>query len=183
MGRIKTLLSHFYEPGRDEALEAAALVDWALSLETFEERFIEEACAAYLRDPIRSHRGAAVRPGPWDVFRLAKVAQFVALNPPAPPAAPPTPIERCPPERAMEMLVEAGLASEREARRLIFGPGESPAAAPPLRRMNAPDAARRLRTIESFAWGLLGAMDGATDDFRDEREALRKALEAAGEGE
>lgn len=118
-GRVKTLLASFWDPREDEALEEAVLDDWIAVLEGVPERHVQDACIAYLADPPRTKSGAPRRPVPGDILMLAK--RFEARNRPRPKedrAAEPV-RERVSPERATEMLVDAGFITREEgARRL-----------------------------------------------------------------
>ena len=61
-GRIQTLLSHYYQPGGDDALTEAALTDWVRILGGYDQRLIDAACNRYLtREPKRRPTPAAIR--------------------------------------------------------------------------------------------------------------------------
>ena len=116
-GRVKTLLSSFYDPREDEALEEAVLDDWIAILEGQPRRYVQEACVAYLADPPRTKGGSPRRPIPGDILALAR--RFQARDLPQAKAAPAQaepPRERVSPERATEMLREAGFLTEEQAR-------------------------------------------------------------------
>ena len=77
-GRIRTLLVHFYQPGLSTPEEEAVLDDWLAVLDGIEERWIEEACIDYLRDPRRGRGGSPLRPLPADVYDRARSARAKA---------------------------------------------------------------------------------------------------------
>lgn len=115
-GRVKTLLSSFYDPREDEALEEAVLDDWIAILEGQPRRYVQEACVAYLADPPRTKGGSPRRPIPGDILALAR--RFQARDLPQEQSAPTkaeTPRERVSPERATEMLLEAGFLTKGQA--------------------------------------------------------------------
>jgi hypothetical protein len=115
-GRVKTLLSSFYDPREDEALEEAVLDDWIAILEDQPRRYVQEACVAYLADPPRTKGGSPRRPIPGDILALAR--RFQARDLPQTHAAPTQdepPRERVSPERATEMLLEAGFLTPTQA--------------------------------------------------------------------
>lgn len=60
-GRIKTLLSHYYQPDTPQEVEEAAMDDWIEILLPFRQRDIERACSGYLRDQPRR------RPSPGEI--------------------------------------------------------------------------------------------------------------------
>jgi len=61
MGRVATLLSHFFVSSTEEAEMRAMLSDWADALGEFPQWAIEEACREYLRTQERKPTIAAIR--------------------------------------------------------------------------------------------------------------------------
>lgn len=61
VGRIETLLAHYFSPGLSPEVQEEALTDWAKMLGTFSQASIEHACDAYLRDQPRA------RPTPGNI--------------------------------------------------------------------------------------------------------------------
>lgn len=115
-GRVKTLLSSFYDPREDEALEEAVLDDWIAILEGQPRRYVQEACVAYLADPPRTKGGSPRRPIPGDILALARRFQARDLPRSQEVEAKPAPQGmRCTPERATEMLMEAGFLTASQA--------------------------------------------------------------------
>lgn len=110
VGRVKSLLAHFWTPDHDEALEEAVLDDWLAVLEGVEERWIEGACVAYLRSPRKSKTGAAQRPLPSDIYSRALLlrhehAERVVKGVAEPEGEPRVRVSR---EKALEILAENG---------------------------------------------------------------------------
>lgn len=61
VGRIQTLLSHYFQPDTPSDVIEAALVDWVKALQGFSTDQIEAGCQSYLR------RQPSRRPAPADV--------------------------------------------------------------------------------------------------------------------
>lgn len=61
MGRVATLLSHFYVSLTDETEMRAILADWAKALAEFPQWAVTEACDEYLRTQERKPTIAAIR--------------------------------------------------------------------------------------------------------------------------
>lgn len=60
-GRVRTLLSHYFQPDQPIEVQDAALEDWAEMLTPYSRQAIEYACTSYLRDQPRR------RPTPGDI--------------------------------------------------------------------------------------------------------------------
>jgi len=102
-----TLLSHYYQPDTDPAVVRAMAADWWDVLGAFPRDAIERACREWLREGTR-------RPAPGEIRALVVrelAAQRLALPPPPPPPEPER--ERVSPERAAEILAEAGFSPDR----------------------------------------------------------------------
>lgn len=63
-GRVKTLLSHFFQKGTDAKVSEMQALDWMTALSRYPQFAVEEACAEYLRTMTR-------RPTPADIVRLS----------------------------------------------------------------------------------------------------------------
>ena len=105
-----TLLSHYYQPGQDQAVTEAAMVDWVSFLSEYTQDQIERACRAYLEEFPR------YRPGPGDIKRrIQKVALshepggFSAKALPAPEAQ----RDRISGDRARQIMDEIGFTPKR----------------------------------------------------------------------
>lgn len=99
-----TLLSHYYQPDTDPAVVRMMAADWWDVLGAFQRQAVEQACREWLRDGTR-------RPAPADIRALVGkqlARQHVSLPPPPEPER-----ERCSPERAAEILREAGFSEVR----------------------------------------------------------------------
>lgn len=113
-GRVKVLLSHFYDPGRDEPVEEAVIEDWLYTLVDYPRAVVQAACILYLKEPRLSSRGNPVAPSPSDIVAKARllIAMKTAGNvsrmtdwPMRSRVAPPTPEEI---ERTRALMREAG---------------------------------------------------------------------------
>ena len=60
-GRVKVLLSHFYDPKAPADVQDAALVDWVATLDGMRQDLIEQACEWYLRNKTVRPRPAEIR--------------------------------------------------------------------------------------------------------------------------
>jgi len=67
-------LSHYFQPDTPQAIEDAALKDWAKLLGRFPEAAIRDACESYLRDQPRR------RPTPGDIVRRAEAQERKATG-------------------------------------------------------------------------------------------------------
>lgn len=68
VGRVQTLLSHYFQPDHPMDVQDQALVDWVKALSPFPASSIERACADYLCNQPRR------RPTPADIRGLAETA-------------------------------------------------------------------------------------------------------------
>lgn len=100
MGRIATLLSHYWREDDPSELTAAIARDWADILEGIPQDALSKACTAYLRNEPRR------KPTPGAIYALAR--EFI----PRPAIVPPPDFNRPPlAERqriAQEVLGKAG---------------------------------------------------------------------------
>lgn len=115
LGQIATLLSFYWQPtDQSQRVTAAAGKLWADLLERYDQPVIREACEDWAREqptrPTPAHIVAACQ-------RIAHRAQaHVTIAPPSEPAR-----ERVSPERATEMLLEAGFLTQEQAAAQIAG--------------------------------------------------------------
>lgn len=147
MGRVQTLLSHYFQPNNPAELQEAALMDWLEVLEGFSEDDINRSCAAYLRDQPRR------RPGPGDIragaltFRKERMDRQRRALPPLPeePKGP-----RVTPDAAARIMAEAGVDPNLSDVLKRFPMAKTPeeayerAAAPEQRRMTCETNPERL---------------------------------------
>ena len=82
MGRVATLLSHFYVSSTDEAEMRAALSDWADALSEFPAWVIAEACREYLRTQERKPSIAAIRKLCQQHFAVVEFTRMKAMRGP-----------------------------------------------------------------------------------------------------
>jgi len=111
MGRVVTLLSHYFQPDTDPAVVRAIAEDWWDVLAPYPEAAVAQACKDYLRDEPK------VRPTPGAIRSLAikAMAADPRLAPPALPKPPEPERVRVTPEAAARILHEAGLTPQRMA--------------------------------------------------------------------
>lgn len=103
MGRIETMLHHFYKPNTNPDVERAALGDWLDVLAPYSQPAIEAACKTYVQDEKSRPTPAAIRD------RAAKYDLRFNTKPYAqPPKALPPKAERipCTPEEAEKIMAE-----------------------------------------------------------------------------
>lgn len=65
VGRVTTLLSHYFQPDQPADVGDMALKDWAVMLAPFSQKAIASACEGYLREQPRR------RPTPGDIRNRA----------------------------------------------------------------------------------------------------------------
>lgn len=101
LGRIATLLSHYWREDDPSELTEAIARDWADILEGLPPEAISAACLAYLRSEPRR------KPSPGAIYALARDAMprpVIVRNTTPEPERPP----RCSPEAAAEIMARAG---------------------------------------------------------------------------
>lgn len=104
LGRIATLLSHYWRDDDPSELTEAIARDWADILEGMSQDAISKACTAYLRNEPRR------KPTPGAIYELAR--EFT----PRPVVVSRTPEperERISAERAAEIMAEVGFRPKR----------------------------------------------------------------------
>jgi hypothetical protein len=108
LGRVATLLSHYWRDDDPEHLAAATATDWADVLDGMPEQAISKACLAYLKDEPRR------KPTPGAIYALAKA--FVP-RPALVSQIKPTPQqierERVTPEKAKQIMHEVGFVPKK----------------------------------------------------------------------
>jgi hypothetical protein len=108
LGRVATLLSHYWREDDPAHLAAATARDWADVLDGMPQDAISKACLAYLRDEPRR------KPTPGAIYALAKTyVPRPALVPR--PEDPPRQIERerVTPEKAKQIMDEIGFVPKK----------------------------------------------------------------------
>lgn len=105
LGRIATLLGHYWREDDPSELNEAMGRDWADILEGLPQDAISRACMAYLRNEPRR------KPSPGAIYALAREMM------PRPTVVPKTqqeaPRERMSAERAAEIMAEVGFRPQR----------------------------------------------------------------------
>ena len=115
LGQIATLLSFYWQPADQSArVTAAAGKIWADLLERYDQAVIRQACEDWAREqstrPTPAHIVAACQ-------RISHQARaHIAIAPPEEPAR-----QRVAPERAIEMMHEAGFLTAEQAQAQIIG--------------------------------------------------------------
>lgn len=106
LGRIATLLSHYWRDDDPSELTEAIARDWADILEGLPQDAISKACTAYLRSEPRR------KPTPGAIYAMARdfVPRPVLVVKPTEPEAP---RERMSAERAAEIMAEVGFRPKR----------------------------------------------------------------------
>lgn len=106
LGRIATLLSHYWRDDDPSELTEAIARDWADILEGLPQDAISKACTSYLRSEPRR------KPTPGAIYALARDfvprPVIVARSP-----EPDMPRERMSAERAAEIMAEVGFRPKR----------------------------------------------------------------------
>lgn len=106
LGRIATLLSHYWRDDDPSELTEAIARDWADILEGLPQDAISKACTSYLRSEPRR------KPTPGAIYALARDfvprPVIVARSP-----EPDIPRERMSAERAAEIMAEVGFRPKR----------------------------------------------------------------------
>lgn len=106
MGRVWTLLNHYWREDDEFALTEAIARDWADILEGMPQDAIAKACMAYLRSEPRR------KPTPGAIYALARdflPRPVVVQRPPPPEVERP----RITAERANEIMIEAGFRPKK----------------------------------------------------------------------
>lgn len=98
LGRIATLLSHYWREDDPSELTAAIARDWADILEGIPQDALSKACVAYLRTEPRR------KPTPGAIYALAR--DFIPRPTIVP--QPDAPRQKVTADRAAEILAEAG---------------------------------------------------------------------------
>lgn len=106
LGRIATLLSHYWRDDDPSELTEAIARDWADILEGLPQDAISKACTSYLRSEPRR------KPTPGAIYALARdfVPRPVIV---ARSTEPDMPRERMSAERAAEIMAEVGFRPKR----------------------------------------------------------------------
>lgn len=102
-GRALTLLSHYWRDDDPVELTAAIGADWADVLEGIPAEYIQRACIQYQRENDRR------KPTPGSIYQIAR--NFMPR--PAPVPEPEREVDRVSPDRAKEILKEAGFRVNR----------------------------------------------------------------------
>jgi hypothetical protein len=106
LGRIATLLSHYWREDDPSELNEAMGRDWADILEGIPQDALAKACTAYLRSEPRR------KPTPGAIYALAR--SFIPAPKLVHRAPEPAPVrERPSAERANEIMIEAGFRPKR----------------------------------------------------------------------
>lgn len=105
LGRIATLLSHYWRDDDPSELTEAIARDWADILEGLPQDAIGRACMAYLRNEPRR------KPSPGAIYALAR--EFIPKPVVVARSEPEAPRERLSAERAAEIMAEVGFRPKK----------------------------------------------------------------------
>jgi hypothetical protein len=123
MGRVATLLSHFYVSQMSEHEARAVAQDWADALLEFPQWAVDEACREWLRTQERKPTIAGIRKLCQQHFAIVECTRYKAMRGPIARGEPVEPRETVSPERRAKMAAEIAKVSERMRKKCVSDRG------------------------------------------------------------
>jgi len=123
MGRIATLLSHFYVSPMSETEARAVAQDWADALLEFPQWAVDESCREWLRAQERKPTIAGIRKLCQQHFAVVEYTRQKAMRGPNLHSAPLAPRDEPTPERKAEMAAEIADVAERLRKKCVSDRG------------------------------------------------------------